>query len=129
MKQASVLPGFGAPSPDRRIDTPSILTVTASLVPHSKVFNCQHRCGHSSVFDVARGARHHVAFGYGIHLAIPVADPPFKADSISYGVHEFPVAWSNEGVILVRVSPPVTVAAGARTVAKVLDSPKRTVKS
>ncbi|HYS37263.1 MAG TPA: cytochrome P450 [Pseudonocardiaceae bacterium] len=76
--------------------------------------------GHSGVFDVARGARHHVAFGYGIHqclgqnlarmeldvvfrnlfrrmpglhLAIPVADLPFKADSFVYGVHELPVTW------------------------------------
>jgi cytochrome P450 len=76
--------------------------------------------GHSGVFDIARSARHHVAFGYGIHqclgqnlarmeldivfrklfrripglhLAIPVADLPFKDDSIIYGVHELPVAW------------------------------------
>jgi cytochrome P450 len=76
--------------------------------------------GHSGVFDIARGARHHVAFGYGIHqclgqnlarmeldvvfrnlfrripglhLAIPVADLPFKADSFVYGVHELPVSW------------------------------------
>ncbi|HEY3608601.1 MAG TPA: cytochrome P450 [Pseudonocardiaceae bacterium] len=76
--------------------------------------------GHSGVFDIARGARHHVAFGYGIHqclgqnlarmeldvvfrnlfrripglhLAIPVADLPFKADSFVYGVHELPVTW------------------------------------
>jgi cytochrome P450 len=76
--------------------------------------------GHSGVFDIERGARHHVAFGYGIHqclgqnlarmeldvvfrnlfrripglhLAIPVADVPFKGDSIIYGVHELPVAW------------------------------------
>lgn len=76
--------------------------------------------GHSGVFDIERGARHHVAFGYGIHqclgqnlarmeldvvfrrlfrripglhLAIPVADLPFKGDSIVYGVHELPVTW------------------------------------
>ena len=76
--------------------------------------------GHSGVFDIARGARHHVAFGYGIHqclgqnlarmeldvvfrnlfrripglhLAIPIADLPFKADSFVYGVHELPVSW------------------------------------
>jgi cytochrome P450 len=76
--------------------------------------------GHSGVFDIARGARHHVAFGYGIHqclgqnlarmeldvvfrnlfrripglhLAIPVTDVPFKGDSLIYGVHELPVTW------------------------------------
>jgi hypothetical protein len=29
----------------------------------------------------------------GLHLAIPMADLPFKADSFVYGVHELPVAW------------------------------------
>jgi cytochrome P450 len=74
----------------------------------------------ADTFDVARGARHHVAFGYGIHqclgqnlarmeleivfstlfrrmpglrLAVPVTDVPFKDDSIIYGVHALPVTW------------------------------------
>lgn len=72
------------------------------------------------VFDVKRGARHHVSFGYGIHqclgqnlarmeldivfttllrripelrLAIPVADVPLKDDAFIFGVHELPVTW------------------------------------
>ncbi|HEX5403444.1 MAG TPA: cytochrome P450 [Pseudonocardiaceae bacterium] len=71
-------------------------------------------------FDVTRGARHHVAFGYGIHqclgqnlarmeleivfgtlfrrmpglrMAVPMADVPFKDDSFIYGVHSLPVTW------------------------------------
>ncbi|MEU8827637.1 cytochrome P450 [Streptomyces sp. NPDC048636] len=70
--------------------------------------------------DLGRDARHHVAFGYGVHQClgqqlarvelqvvystlyrrIPTlrlaADPaalPYKHDSIVYGVHELPVAW------------------------------------
>jgi cytochrome P450 len=71
-------------------------------------------------FDVSRGARHHVAFGYGIHqclgqnlarmeldivfrtlfrripglrMAVPVSEVPFKDDSVIYGVHALPVTW------------------------------------
>jgi cytochrome P450 len=71
-------------------------------------------------FDVARGARHHVAFGYGIHqclgqnlarmeleivfgtlfrripglrLSIPLSDVPFKKDAFIYGVDALPVTW------------------------------------
>jgi cytochrome P450 len=71
-------------------------------------------------FDVTRGARHHVAFGYGIHqclgqnlarmeleivfgtlfrripglrLGIPLSDVPFKNDSFIYGVDALPVIW------------------------------------
>ncbi|MEV0353337.1 cytochrome P450 [Nonomuraea sp. NPDC050680] len=70
--------------------------------------------------DVERGARHHVAFGFGPHqclgqnlarmelqivfdtlfrriptlrLAIPVEDLPFKADAVIYGADELPVTW------------------------------------
>ncbi|WP_246281562.1 cytochrome P450 [Fodinicola acaciae] len=70
--------------------------------------------------DVARKARQHVAFGYGIHqclgqplarvelqvvhgtlygriptlkLAIPAEQLRFKHDMIVYGVHELPVSW------------------------------------
>jgi cytochrome P450 len=71
-------------------------------------------------FDVERGTRSHVAFGYGPHqclgqnlarqeleivfetlfrripelkLATPIEDIPFKEDSGVYGIHELPVAW------------------------------------
>jgi cytochrome P450 len=71
-------------------------------------------------FDVRRGARHHVAFGYGIHqclgqnlartelevvfgtllrrvpglrLAVDMTDVPFKKDTFVYGVHSLPVTW------------------------------------
>lgn len=70
--------------------------------------------------DIARGARHHVAFGYGIHqclgqnlarmeldivfrtlfrriptlkLAVDLAKLPFKDDAFIYGVYELPVSW------------------------------------
>ncbi|KAA9153198.1 cytochrome P450 [Amycolatopsis acidicola] len=70
--------------------------------------------------DVTRKARHHVAFGYGVHqclgqplarielqvvystlyrrlpglkLAVPLEELPFKHDMIVYGVHELPVTW------------------------------------
>lgn len=72
------------------------------------------------VFDVERGARNHLAFGYGAHQclgqnlarlelqvvfdtllrripgirpAVPVEELPFKEDSLVYGIHEFPVTW------------------------------------
>ena len=67
-----------------------------------------------------RGARHHVAFGYGIHqclgqnlarmeldvvfrtlfrripglkLAVDVGDLPFKDDANIYGLYRLPVTW------------------------------------
>jgi cytochrome P450 len=70
--------------------------------------------------DVTRGARHHVAFGFGPHqclgqnlarmelqivldtlfrrvptlrLAVDVADLPFKDDANIYGLHRLPVTW------------------------------------
>ncbi|MGW7483261.1 cytochrome P450 [Nonomuraea muscovyensis] len=70
--------------------------------------------------DVERGARHHLAFGFGPHqclgqnlarmelqivfdtlfrriptlrLAAPVEDLPFKTDAVIYGVDELPVIW------------------------------------
>jgi cytochrome P450 len=70
--------------------------------------------------NVERGARHHLAFGFGPHqclgqnlarmelqivfdtlfrriptlrLAAPVEDLPFKADAIIYGLDELPVTW------------------------------------
>ncbi|MFI1586020.1 cytochrome P450 [Embleya sp. NPDC020630] len=71
-------------------------------------------------FDAHRDARPHLAFGYGIHqclgqnlarleleivlgtlleripdlrLAVPLAELPFKNDTIMYGIHEVPVTW------------------------------------
>jgi len=76
--------------------------------------------GRPDEFDIERGARHHVAFGYGIHqclgqnlarmeldlvfrnlfqriptlrLAVDVADLPYKDDTQIYGVYELPVSW------------------------------------
>jgi cytochrome P450 len=70
--------------------------------------------------DIDRGARHHIAFGFGPHqclgqnlarmelrivfdtlfrripglrLAKPVDDIPFKADAGLYGAYELPVTW------------------------------------
>ncbi|MEU0569462.1 cytochrome P450 [Nonomuraea sp. NPDC005983] len=70
--------------------------------------------------DVERGARHHLAFGFGPHqclgqnlarmelqivfdtlfrriptlrLAAPVPDLPFKSDAVVYGADELPVTW------------------------------------
>jgi cytochrome P450 len=70
--------------------------------------------------DVTREARHHVAFGYGVHqclgqtlarvelqvvygtlyrriptlrLAVPVEELAFKDDMLVYGVHSLPVTW------------------------------------
>jgi cytochrome P450 len=71
-------------------------------------------------FDIERGARHHVAFGFGAHqclgqnlarmelqivfdtlfrripglrVAAPVDELPFKHDSSIYGLYELPVTW------------------------------------
>jgi cytochrome P450 len=70
--------------------------------------------------NVARGAQHHVAFGYGPHqclgqnlarieldvalstlftripdlrLAVPMSELPFKQDASIYGLHRLPVTW------------------------------------
>lgn len=70
--------------------------------------------------NIRRSARHHLAFGYGMHqclgqnlsrieleialgtlfrripdlrLAIPLGEVPFKYDASVYGVHELPVTW------------------------------------
>src|SRR3569833_3046537 len=72
------------------------------------------------VLDIHRQARHHVAFGYGVHqclgqplarvelqvvygtlyrriptlrLAVPLEEVRFKHDMLVYGVHELPVSW------------------------------------
>ncbi|MDI5974932.1 cytochrome P450 [Amycolatopsis magusensis] len=71
-------------------------------------------------FDIHRGARHHIAFGYGVHqcvgqnlarleleilfrklvsrvptlrLAAPVEDLPYKRQGAVYGLHALPVSW------------------------------------
>jgi cytochrome P450 monooxygenase len=71
-------------------------------------------------FDPARAARHHVAFGYGVHqclgqnlvraemeiayqtlfkriptleIAEPIEDLPFKYDGVLFGLHALPVKW------------------------------------
>ncbi|HEX4701997.1 MAG TPA: cytochrome P450 [Pseudonocardiaceae bacterium] len=71
-------------------------------------------------FDIGRGARHHVAFGYGIHqclgqnlarmelevvfgtlfrrlpglrVSTPLSELPFKDDAAIYGLYELPVTW------------------------------------
>ncbi|SDY69532.1 Cytochrome P450 [Amycolatopsis xylanica] len=71
-------------------------------------------------FDIERSARHHVAFGFGIHqclganlarlelqiifdtlfrripglrLAVPAAELPYKTETTIYGLHELPVTW------------------------------------
>jgi cytochrome P450 len=70
--------------------------------------------------DVTRGARNHIAFGYGAHQCLgqnlarvelqivfdtlfarvptlrvdaPVSDLPFKDDATVYGLHSLPVSW------------------------------------
>lgn len=75
---------------------------------------------HADDFDITRNARHHVAFGYGVHqclgqnlarselevvfgtlfgrmpelrLAVPLDEVPFKNDSTIYGVRGLPVTW------------------------------------
>jgi cytochrome P450 len=72
------------------------------------------------VLDIHRDARHHVAFGYGVHqclgqplarvelqvvfatifrripnlaLAVDIAALPFKNDNVVYGVYRLPVTW------------------------------------
>ncbi|QWF84672.1 cytochrome P450 [Amycolatopsis sp. CA-230715] len=74
----------------------------------------------ADVLDIHRKARHHLAFGYGVHqclgqplarvelqvvygtlyrrvptlaLAKPVGELRFKHDMVVYGVHELPVTW------------------------------------
>jgi len=71
-------------------------------------------------FDITRGARHHLGFGYGVHqcigqnlarleletvfrslftripdlrLAIPAEEVAYKHEGAVFGIHELPVAW------------------------------------
>jgi cytochrome P450 len=86
-------------------------------------FSANRDTGHypePDALDIRRGARDHLAFGFGIHqclgqplarvelqvvyatlarrvptlrLAVPLEDVPYKTDVEIYGVHALPVAW------------------------------------
>ncbi|MFR9727672.1 cytochrome P450 [Saccharopolyspora sp. MS10] len=91
-----------------------IVPLVAAANHDERAFGCPHR------FDPDRAARHHVAFGYGVHqclgqnlvrgemdlayqvlfdripkleLAGPVAELPFKHDGVLFGLHSLPVRW------------------------------------
>lgn len=91
-----------------------IIPLLAAANHDDSAFSCPH------AFDPARSARHHVAFGYGVHqclgqnlvraeldiayrslferlpeleLAVPVEDLPFKYDGVIFGLKELPVRW------------------------------------
>ncbi|MEU7135789.1 cytochrome P450 [Streptomyces sp. NPDC046261] len=91
-----------------------IVPLVAAANHDTTVFECPHK------FDPSRTARHHVAFGYGVHqclgqnlvrvemeiayrklferiptlkLDVPVEELPFKHDGVLYGLHELPVSW------------------------------------
>ena len=91
-----------------------IVPLVAAANHDEAAFGCPHR------FDPTRNARHHVAFGYGVHqclgqnlvrgemdlayrvlfdripkleLAVPVAELPFKYDGVLFGLHSLPVRW------------------------------------
>ncbi|MGO1050278.1 cytochrome P450 [Crossiella sp. CA198] len=91
-----------------------IMPLVAAANHDESMFGCPGQ------FDPERGARQHVAFGYGVHqclgqnlvrvemeiayrtlferipglrLAVPVAELPFKYDGVLFGVHSMPVTW------------------------------------
>ncbi|WP_258348157.1 cytochrome P450 [Saccharopolyspora gregorii] len=91
-----------------------IVPLVAAANHDEAAFGCPHR------FDPTRAARHHVAFGYGVHQclgqnlvrgemdlayrvlferipklepAVPVAELPFKYDGVLFGLHSLPVRW------------------------------------
>ncbi|MFD2467957.1 cytochrome P450 [Amycolatopsis silviterrae] len=91
-----------------------IIPLIAAANHDSGAFGCPAR------FDPARTARHHVAFGYGVHqclgqnlvraemgtayrtlferipgleLATPADELPFKYDGVLFGLHALPVRW------------------------------------
>ncbi|QUH01929.1 cytochrome P450 [Saccharopolyspora erythraea] len=91
-----------------------IVPLVAAANHDEGAFGCPHR------FDPGRKARHHVAFGYGVHqclgqnlvriemeaayqalfdripglrLARPAAELPFKYDGVLFGLHSLPVQW------------------------------------
>ena len=91
-----------------------IVPLVAAANHDETVFECPHR------FNPERSARHHVAFGYGVHqclgqnlvraeldiayqsvferipsleLAVPVEELPFKTDGVIFGLNGLPVRW------------------------------------
>ncbi|MEU9116151.1 cytochrome P450 [Streptomyces sp. NPDC048483] len=91
-----------------------IVPLVAAANHDESVFECPH------TFDPSRSARHHVAFGYGVHqclgqnlvrvemevayrklferipnlqLDVPVDGLGIKYDGVLYGLHELPVRW------------------------------------
>jgi cytochrome P450 monooxygenase len=91
-----------------------IVPLVASANHDDSAFGCPAH------FDPGRSARHHVAFGYGVHqclgqnlvrmemevaysalferiptleLAQPAEDLPFKYDGVLFGLHSLPVRW------------------------------------
>lgn len=91
-----------------------IVPLVAAANHDEAAFGCPHR------FDPEQAARHHVAFGYGVHqclgqnlvrgemeaayralferipglrLAAPVEELPFKYDGVLFGLHSLPVRW------------------------------------
>ncbi|MBB5122235.1 cytochrome P450 [Streptomyces eurocidicus] len=91
-----------------------IVPLVAAANHDENAFECPH------MFDPSRSARHHVAFGYGVHqclgqnlvriemeiayrklferiptleLAVPVDGLAVKTDGVLYGLHELPVRW------------------------------------
>ncbi|HEV7979084.1 cytochrome P450 [Amycolatopsis sp.] len=91
-----------------------IVPLVAAANHDAEAFGCPAQ------FDPARAARHHVAFGYGVHqclgqnlvraemeiayqtlferiptleIAEPIEDLPFKYDGVLFGLHALPVKW------------------------------------
>ncbi|ARZ72152.1 cytochrome P450 [Streptomyces sp. HU2014] len=91
-----------------------IVPLVAAANHDESAFECPH------MFDPSRSARHHVAFGYGVHqclgqnlvriemeiayrklferiptleLAVPFEGLAVKTDGVLYGLHELPVRW------------------------------------
>lgn len=91
-----------------------IVPLVAAANHDETAFECPH------MFDPSRSARHHVAFGYGVHqclgqnlvrvemeiayrklferiptlrLDVPADGLAFKHDGVLYGLHELPVRW------------------------------------
>ncbi|GAA0444524.1 cytochrome P450 [Streptomyces sp. NPDC046215] len=91
-----------------------IVPLVAAANHDETSFACPH------MFDPSRPARHHVAFGYGVHqclgqnlvrvemeiayrklferiptleLAVPAEGLPYKHDGVVHGLHELPVRW------------------------------------
>ncbi|MEU2874520.1 cytochrome P450 [Streptomyces olivoreticuli] len=91
-----------------------IVPLVAAANHDENSFECPH------MFDPSRSARHHVAFGYGVHqclgqnlvrvemeiayrklferipgleLAVPAEGLAYKHDGVVHGLHELPVRW------------------------------------